>query len=321
MKSHIWESPNNEIIPALQLSYYHLPPHLKRCFAFCSIYPKDYRFLKEDLVRLWLAEGLVQPKGCKEIVKLGEEYFDDLLSRSLFQRSRCNESVFVMHDLINDLAKVVSGEFSFTLVGNYSSKISGRVRHLSYATTDYDALDKFEGVDKALVLRTFLPLSHRRSSRVDSKVQHVLLPTFLRLRVLSLAPYQNVVRLHDSIGRLKHLRYLDLTATPLKKLPEFVCSLYNLQTLLLDSCMCLVELPNSIGNLKNLLFLRLHWTAIQSLPESIVNLSNLHTLVLSECKNLTELPTNMGKLTKLERLTDFFVGKQSGSGIEDLGKL
>ncbi|KAJ7003132.1 hypothetical protein NC653_008388 [Populus alba x Populus x berolinensis] len=321
LKSHIWESPNDEIIPALQLSYYHLPPHLKRCFAFCSIYPKDYRFLKEDLVRLWLAEGLVQPKGCKEIVKLGEEYFDDLLSRSLFQRSRCNESVFVMHDLINDLAKVVSGEFSFTLVGNYSSKISGRVRHLSYPTTDYDALDKFEGIDKAQVLRTFLPLSHRRSSRVDGKVQHDLLPTFMRLRVLSLAPYQNVVQLHDSIGRLKHLRYLDLTATPLKKLPEFVCSLYNLQTLLLDSCMCLVELPNSIGNLKNLLFLRLHWTAIQSLPESIVNLSNLHTLVLSECKNLTELPTNMGKLTKLERLTDFFVGKQSGSGIEELGKL
>jgi hypothetical protein len=50
--SELWELPHreNEILPALQLSYLYLPQELKRCFAFCCMFPKDYSFERDEIV-------------------------------------------------------------------------------------------------------------------------------------------------------------------------------------------------------------------------------------------------------------------------------
>ncbi|WRX29476.1 NB-ARC - like 10 [Theobroma cacao] len=62
-ESEIWGIPEEKcgIIPALRLSYHHLPSHLKRCFAYCSILHKDYEFGDEEIILLWKAEGFLQP--------------------------------------------------------------------------------------------------------------------------------------------------------------------------------------------------------------------------------------------------------------------
>ncbi|KAJ6859872.1 disease resistance RPP13-like protein 1 isoform X1 [Populus alba x Populus x berolinensis] len=86
--SSMWGSSNESIPPALTLSYYYLPSHLKRCFAYCAIFPKGYLFEKDELITEWMAQGfLVQPRGGEEMEDIGEKYFDDLVSRSLFQQS------------------------------------------------------------------------------------------------------------------------------------------------------------------------------------------------------------------------------------------
>ncbi|MQI32313.1 hypothetical protein EI016_24355, partial [Escherichia coli] len=126
---------DSKIVPALLISYYHLPPHSKSCFVYCSLYPKGYGFNKDELILLWMAEDLLPPpKRGKTLEEVGYECFDDLASRLFFkQYSTYDDGSFVMHDLMHDLATSVAGEFFFRSeeLGNVD-ETSTRTRHLSY---------------------------------------------------------------------------------------------------------------------------------------------------------------------------------------------
>ncbi|OMO69137.1 hypothetical protein COLO4_29255 [Corchorus olitorius] len=89
-----------------------------------------------------------------------------------------------------------------------------------------------------------------------------------------------VIEIPKEIGKLIHLRYLDLSySEDLLFLPEEVCELKNLQYLNLYHCVGLQKLPDSIGKLINLRF-----------------------LLTSECRRLTYYPKGIGRLTLLREL-------------------
>ncbi|ONI20914.1 hypothetical protein PRUPE_2G040500 [Prunus persica] len=329
LNSNIWELPyeKSDILPALGLSYHYLPAKLKRCFIYCSIFPKDYVFKVENVVFLWMAEGLIpQAENGDNMEEVAKEYFDELLSRSLFQTS--GKSSFVMHDLINDLAVFMSKGFCSRWEGRESHEVE-RVRHLSYAKEKLDVAVKFEPLKGAKCLRTFLSISlkpYYRYINIDSyyvskKVLHNLLASLTCLRVLSLSCYENVTELPDSIKKLIHLRYLDLSDTAIETLPSVLCSLYNLQTLLLSTCSRLVELPADLRKLINLQKLMLGGcTSLTKLPVDMCELNNLHHLDFSGTK-IVEMPRQMSTLKSLRTLSAFTVGKSTGSTIGELGKL
>ncbi|KAB2031602.1 hypothetical protein ES319_D05G315800v1 [Gossypium barbadense] len=117
LHSNFWDLPN-DILPALKLSYYYLPSYLKRCFVYCSIFPKDYEFGKEEIILLWMAEGLLElPNDHGDVEERGDDYFEGIRLRSFFQQSNGTKSSFVMHELISDLAKSIAGGFICRLEG------------------------------------------------------------------------------------------------------------------------------------------------------------------------------------------------------------
>ncbi|XP_028107720.1 putative disease resistance RPP13-like protein 1, partial [Camellia sinensis] len=307
LNSKIWDltEQGSEILPALRLSYHHLPSHLKQCFAYCSILPKDYEFEEMELVFLWMAEGLLQQQnGQKRMEDLGVEYFRELQSRSFFQPSSGGESSkFVMHDLINDLAQVVARETCFRLedILKYPEqcKTIKKARHSSYMQEYHEGMKKFEIFDKAMHLRTFLPFSLESNSDfyLASNVPRNLLPKLKRLRVLNMSRYC-ITEVPNSVGDLKHLRYLNLSHTSIEELPESLGSLYNLQTLMLRECTKLKKLPTDLGNL--------------------IDLRHLDT---TNAHSLKEMPLGIGKLASLQTLSNFIVTKNNGHQLRELGNL
>ena len=73
---------NDRVLSVLKLSYDDLSFHLKQCFAYCAIFPKDHEIEKKLLVQLWMAQGYIQTSD------VGNQYFEELLARSLLEEVR-----------------------------------------------------------------------------------------------------------------------------------------------------------------------------------------------------------------------------------------
>ena len=285
LDSNIWNVSECSIIPILRLSYQHLSPCLKRCFAYCALFPKGYQFEEKQLTLLWMAEGFIyqEKEDNRPMEDVSAHYFNELLSRCFFQPSSYHKlAIFVMHDLIYDLAQHVAAKICFNLENKH--QIFESTLYLSFVREGYDTFKKFEVGDKLERLRTFMALPinmvNEKKCYLSTKVLDGLLPKLRHLRVLSLSFYE-IRELPETITDLKHLRYLNLSHTALKCLPEKISGLYNLQSLILCNCRELKRLPMRIVNLINLRHLDISGsTKLEEMLPQIGNLTNLHCLNL-----------------------------------------
>lgn len=114
----------------------------------------------------------------------------------------------------------------------------------------------------------------------------------------------NLASLPTSISQLSRLESLDLrVCEQLQDLPDALCSLASLRTLVLRWCANLHALPQCIGALTRLQALDLAGcTQLAALPPSIRHLAALQALGLWGCEQLQALPESIGSLAKLQTL-------------------
>ncbi|XP_050274049.1 putative disease resistance protein RGA1 isoform X9 [Quercus robur] len=295
------EENNSGILPILKLSYDHLPSHLKCCFAYCSLFPKDHEISKFSLINLWIAQGFIQLSNEKlHMEDVANDYCMDLLWRSFFQEARedsfGNVISFKMHDLIHDLAQSIS-RVECTYIDSNIENVKKNVRHLSIAS--HNVLKKdLSSLFKAKKIRTLILITGEKESSCQKPPLEILFSSLRCLRALSLRG-SDIIYVPNSIEELTYLKYLDLSRNKIRVLPISITRLLNLQTLNLSYCGKLKELP---GNVQNLF--------------------NLRNLELEGCDSLTYMPPGLGQLTSLQVLPLFIVNEGlTCGGLPELNKL
>ncbi|KAJ3685005.1 hypothetical protein LUZ61_014169 [Rhynchospora tenuis] len=280
---------------AFHLSYDDLPPHLKQCFIFCSLYPEDYKFDEKELVYLWLAEGFLCAEGTLSFRELGRDCYNELILRNLLEVVPWyfNRSVCKMHDLLRSFAGYLGKGENLTTIENklsYKSESLLKLRRLSIEQTTMN-LDFFK---KEKSLRTLLLINNRMGDALSN-----MLLSFSHLRIINLN-CSNITSLSDSFCDLVHLRYLDLRGSKLQ------------------------SLPNSIGNLRRLVYLCLgRCQQLSHVPSSIFDLLDLRYLSFYNAKVMV-FPMGLRKLEKLVELHGFKPYNNNSNGfssLEDLGTL
>nr|XP_048329835.1 disease resistance protein RGA2-like isoform X1 [Ziziphus jujuba var. spinosa]XP_048329836.1 disease resistance protein RGA2-like isoform X1 [Ziziphus jujuba var. spinosa]XP_048329838.1 disease resistance protein RGA2-like isoform X1 [Ziziphus jujuba var. spinosa]XP_048329839.1 disease resistance protein RGA2-like isoform X1 [Ziziphus jujuba var. spinosa]XP_048329840.1 disease resistance protein RGA2-like isoform X1 [Ziziphus jujuba var. spinosa]XP_048329841.1 disease resistance protein RGA len=278
----------NDILPTLKLSYDNLPSHLKHCFAYCSLFPKDYEIEVDMLIKLWMAQGFIKSSSSgQSLEEEGFDIFSELHARSFFQEVKEHYRKKLeckMHDLMHDLAVQVAGTECTTLQ-SVGENINGRTRHVSF-NFNLDPSNQFPTfLSKKNRIRTILLPQQSRDSKMLIDCDVPLGLKFLRTLDLHRSGLKKVP---NSIGKLKHLRYLNLFGNEeIKTLPNSITKLHNLQTLKLSCCDGLVELPRDL--------------------KKLVNLRHLEN---DECNSLTHMPRGLGQLSNLVTLKEFIVNEE-----------
>ncbi|XP_007011202.2 PREDICTED: putative disease resistance RPP13-like protein 1 [Theobroma cacao] len=209
LNSRIWDLPDHksDVLPALRLSYHYLPSQLKRCFAYCSIFPKGHKFEKRDLVRMWIAKSLLQqPKSKRRKKEVGEQYFNELLSRSPNDgKTHFNSQVFNKLFPVPNCLRVLSLS-SYNIIEFLDSVANlKKLHYLDLSGADIGCLP--ERVGYLHNLETLKSSGCHRLKCLPAELRNLTKLEHLDIK-------GTLIReLLDSIGNLKQLGYLDLSGT------------------------------------------------------------------------------------------------------------
>ncbi|KAM3297607.1 hypothetical protein ACQJBY_039496 [Aegilops geniculata] len=276
----------------LSLSYFDLPHHLRSCLLYLALFPEDKLIKRQRLVRRWISEGFIHGESGQDLMDLGEEYFHQLVNRSLIQPDNIGydgkAEYCRVHDTILDFLIEKSSEENMCTVLKKQCKPNGIVRRLSLMGNE----------DEEIVEQ--LDLSHARSISAFGDIK--LLPSLGRSKCLRVLDLQGCYQLKNhhikDIERLYQLRYLDISFTGITDLPRQIGELLYLETLV--TFYGLRELPESTSRLQRLARLFVHRCC--KLPDGLGNLINLQELDCVDALQLKHVE-ELGKLTNLRKLS------------------
>nr|UBY07282.1 NBS-LRR disease resistance protein [Dasypyrum villosum] len=298
-----------EMKSILNLSYMHLPARLRACFLYLGMYPEDREISRDDLVRQWVAEGLLGGSlHVQDLEAVGRNYFNELINRSMVQpcHTRYGEVLSCrVHDILLDLILSKCDRNNFLSVA-YSYEGMARLHGCKYKVRRL-SLSSMAGGGATIAVN----LSQVRSFTLLGKSMPPLV-LFKYLRVLridhgSTVGDKEILDL-SAISQLFQLRYLYVRGPDFVQLPAALEGLVYLETLHIDSE--LKSIPSDIVHLSRLSYLYINKCNHELLPEWIGNMKSLNSLKIPVGMGTGRRELNgmngiicLGELTNLRNLT------------------
>ncbi|XP_044963505.1 disease resistance protein RGA5-like [Hordeum vulgare subsp. vulgare] len=290
-----------EMKSILNLSYRHLPAHLRACLLYFGMYPEDSHIWKDDLVRQWIAEGLVSNLHGHDLEDVGRSYFNELINRSLIQPGKIfREEVFScrVHDLMLDFILSKCDEDNFiSVVYNYNdmARLDGnkyKVRRLSLSSVSGRGATYAPTID--------VSLSQVRSFTLFwTPLPSLLLFKYLRVLNIEECNQDREATLDlTAIGQLFLLRYLLVRVACFVQLPAKLQGLVYLETLKMPLAQ-LKSIPSDMVRLSHLSYLDIRMEKFMS--ECVGNMKSLHGLIIDDVISVKVI-MGLGELTNLRKL-------------------
>lgn len=296
----------NGIIATLKLSYHHLSEDVQQCFRYCSLFPQDYKFKRDELIKMWIGSGLIQVPQLRNTLRpedFGVEYFDTLVRKSFFHVSADSMDCYLMHDFMHEMAVFVSsGECLRT--NNVSSEIIPKtIRHLSIIVHSLLAIKEITHLEHLQSL--FIEFKGQKPRQADMKEFEKALKKLKCLRLLNLIG-ENLFELPKAVGDLIHLRYISLQQTSEKELdwlPKSTYRLYHLEIMGFVACGVHDLTKVKLHGMSDLISLR-HLHIPSSVMEILTGIGKLSSLQKLELFNSPEAVRKMGELGGLKNLSE-----------------
>ncbi|GLT31095.1 hypothetical protein SLA2020_058580 [Shorea laevis] len=244
---------------------------IQNCFVYCSLFPEDYPFEREELIEGWIDERLIDGLASRKATYAKGHTFLNMLAKNCLLEKTVNwrhVDVFKMHDVLRDMAiKSIGPEFGYMV--------------------------------KAGMKLTEVPDEHgwgndlKKVSLAENNISKIpleLSPKCPPLSTLILSNNPNLSEIPESFFEgMPELKVLDLSKTGIEALPNSISNLEKLSSLRLMWCMRLSFLP-SLAKLRALKKLNLCSSGIEVVPQGMEKLISLEYLDLMEWdhKNLLQ---------------------------------
>ncbi|XP_042491110.1 putative disease resistance protein At1g58400 [Macadamia integrifolia] len=266
-----------ESLAPFALNYRNLPSYLRSCLLYCSLFPE--KISRGRLVRLLVAEGVLQGRPGEIMEEIAEEKIKELVGQGMLQ----------VKIGFKNKVKVVDPYHKICLL---------KIQQGDSISQSLFSDSKFPQSSCIVVIH------HHGETITTSFNDHPIGSLYV------FSYNEGIFDNHwscitSAFHNFKFLRVLEIEDLKIKSLPEEIGDLIQLRYLGLKHS-ALNEIPKSIGNLQNLQTLDIRWLkSLRGLPSGVLDLLHLRHLKLPV--NEIKVPSGISILTNLQSLTGLFL--------------